>query len=238
MSRVSYLAVVCAFSTGCLGSGGGSSGDADADMDVDADADVDADTDADADSDSDSDADTDADTDADADGDCTPTIASVCDNDASLVVGNATVAAGLPTNGTLIVQLSHTAYEGSVGGGFHTAMTPFAADLSGTGETFQVDMCGGGAMWSEDNGTFHLTAFLDLDGDAVPGDGFMTALPEPGEPAGEATVTFSCDGTPTCQNLVLDCMDGPGCFNFGDESCTCQGALVCSDSIAQLCCGF
>ncbi len=224
---------------GCLGSGGGGGSDgSDADADTDGDSDMDTDVDADTDVDTDADTDTDTGTGTGTDtgtgtgaGECPdPAAASVCGNDASIAMGYATGAGGGPTEGTLVVAVTHTAYSGASGGGYHWHETIPGADISGSGALYEIDMCLGAEMWSEDNGSFHLLVFLDTNGNA--GGGYGVPLPDAGEPAGEMTLSFSCNAAgPMCNNIQLDCLDGPDCFSFSDDPCECvagcAGAGIC-----------
>jgi hypothetical protein len=95
---------------------------------------------------------------------------------------------------------------------------------------FALDMCEGGAMWSDTNCSYTVIAILDLNKDQSD----QNALPDEGEPTGRAVdITFSCDGEAPCVDIVLDCIDGPDCATFSDAECSCDPA-GCS-SIASIC---
>lgn len=161
---------------------------------------------------------------------CDLEVESACNNDASIVQGQVRLGDGMTeTKGDLYLALNHESYAGSIGGGYHIFDIIRDVDLSEP-VPFALDMCEGGAMWSDMNCSYTLIAILDLDGDQSADD----SLPDPGEPTGRAThITLSCMGDSPCVDIVLDCTDGESCASFSDEACACDNQ-GCS-SIATIC---
>jgi len=162
---------------------------------------------------------------------CDLDVDSACGNDASVVQGQVRLEEGLTTEteGNLYLALNHEAYAGAIGGGYHIFDVIRDVDLSEP-VPFALDMCAGGAMWSDTNCTYTLIAILDLNED----QSAENALPDAGEPTGRAVdITLSCDGEAPCLDVVLDCVDGADCASFTDAECSCdpQG---CS-SITSIC---
>ena len=144
---------------------------------------------------------------------------SVCGNEASILRGTVRLAPGLKpknTSGDLYIALAHESYAGGQGGGFHWDTTVNGADLSAGPVPFELDMCQGAAMWSEDNGSYGLVVVLDANGNNGP----HLLLPDEGEPSTRVPgLTVSCTGSSPCLDVVLDCVDGDTCATFADEPC-------------------
>ena len=156
---------------------------------------------------------------------------SVCDNEASMLRGTVRLAPGLAaknTSGDLFIALAHESYAGNQGGGYHIHMTESDVDLAQGPAPFELDMCVGAAMWSEDNGTYGLVVVLDGNGNNGP----HLFLPDEGEPSTRvAGMTVSCTGESPCMDVVLDCVDGSTCVTFADEPCT-SGDETCNSDFA------
>ena len=80
-------------------------------------------------------------------------------------------------------------------------------------------------MWSEENGNYHIHAFIDQNN-----NGAVDA----GEPAGTKEIRLSCEDDPHCEGLALDCLDGVSCFGFQDTPCDCN-ADVCGSEYHTCC---
>jgi hypothetical protein len=156
-------------------------------------------------------------------------VQSGCGNDNSVVRGVASLGGGIDPNGMsgpLVVALSHDALgQGATGGIPHAERTIQGVDLSQGPAAFDLDMCAGGEMWSEENCSFHVNVFLDKNGD----DQLQA-----GEPAGWTDVWISCQGEGVCEGVTLDCLDGAACFSFADPAyCGCeQPPEQCNSPIA------
>lgn len=147
--------------------------------------------------------------------------ASVCGSEAAIVRGQVRLSPDLETDvteGTLVVVLTHEAYSGNIGGGYHID-TRQTVDLAEGAAEFQFDMCEGGEMWTEENCDYSLLVMLDTNGN----NNASNYLPDPGEPATRyAGLQLSCDAESPCLDIVLDCVDGPDCVTFTSPStCTC-----------------
>ncbi len=147
---------------------------------------------------------------------------SACGNEASWVQGTVRLSPDLvdaPTTGDIVVVLSHQMLGGGENGGFfHTSVIVEDADLTGDPVPFQLDMCAGGSMWSEENCGYNLLVRLDTNGDHDDG---LNQVPDEGEPATRFTdIDVSCSSTAHCLDVVLDCVDGQSCVSF-TETGTC-----------------
>lgn len=145
-----------------------------------------------------------------------PVTQSACGNPNSIVRGTATVGDGAPTTGTLLVSLTHQYLgDGASGGIYHISTTIPAVDFSAGPVPFELDMCVGGEMWSEENCEFQISVTLDANGNGVI---------DAGDPTGKQFVFVSCTGDNPCLELALDCTDGSSCVAFPDPSyCACPG---------------
>ena len=156
---------------------------------------------------------------------------SVCDNEASMLRGTVRLAPGLSpknTSGDLFIALAHETYAGNQGGGYHIHTLEQGVDLAAGPASFELDMCAGAAMWSEENGTYGLVVVLDANGN----NGAHLFLPDEGEPATRvAGLDVSCHGESPCMDVVLDCVEGRSCVTFADEPCT-TGDETCSSHYA------
>jgi hypothetical protein len=144
---------------------------------------------------------------------------SGCSNESSWVRGTAHwdpshFKAGAPAP-VMRVSLRHgfslVAGEEKIGGRLH-AYSTFKIDPK-TGEApFSVDMCDfGTAMWSEENGTFHLVLMIDengnnnLDNATSNEDAIALATPDPTELQAMVDVDVSCHAPSQCMDVKLDC---------------------------------
>lgn len=167
---------------------------------------------------------------------CDAPTTSTCGTEASLIRGTVRLGEGVSasgTHGTLVVALMHELYSGSAGGGYHTHVTVPDVDLSEGAASFELDMCRGGVMWSEDNCDYSLAVMLDINGNNT-GSSF---LPDAGEPATRVgDLRLSCLDSSPCLDIVLDCVDGASCVTFADDtSCACE-ANTCGSQY-RLCSG-
>jgi hypothetical protein len=112
--------------------------------------------------------------------------------------------------------------ESTIGGRLHTWESIPIDDVSAGKIEFAIDMCGQGtAMWSEENGPYNLVLSIDENGnndlDTATSniDAVTIAKPDPGELTKMVgAVTVSCNGTPACLDLTLDCTAGTACTTF------------------------
>lgn len=170
---------------------------------------------------------------------------SACKNEASWVRGIAHFDPSRLTPGkkpVLRVVLRHSFAllkgEEAIGGRLH-GWASFPVDDPSTGELpFAIDMCGlGTAMWSEENGAFHLVLILDEDGDNDLDDATSNesaiAIGTPGanEQAKVVDVDVSCHAGSACLDVTLDCT-GPSCTTITPiESCKKTTPGCKSDSV-------
>ena len=164
---------------------------------------------------------------------------SACDRKGSMVRGVARLPEGYdgPTSGDLVVYLNHASVFGNAeGGGYlHIGEVTEGVDLAGEGVEFAIDMCDGGAMWSEHNCTYAAIVLLDLNGNNHPDMARFEGnpVPDPGEPAFRVDLQLECEGDAHCLDAVLDCTDGASCVAGVEEVCACRES-TCS-SIAAGC---
>lgn len=127
------------------------------------------------------------------------------------------------TTSRLRVALRHgfslIAGEEKVGGRLH-AYSSFKVDVAKGEVAFSVDMCDlGTAMWSEENGAFHLVLFIDengnndLDTASSNEDAIVIATPDSTEIQAMVDVTVSCHTGAQCLDVKLDCT-GPSCLTI------------------------
>lgn len=127
------------------------------------------------------------------------------------------------TSSKLRVALRHgfslISGEEKIGGRLH-AYSSFKVDVSKGEIAFSVDMCDlGTAMWSEENGPFHLVLFIDengnndLDTASSNEDAIVIATPDPTELQSLTDVTISCHTGPQCLDVKLDCT-GSSCLTI------------------------
>lgn len=164
---------------------------------------------------------------------CAAPAATQCGNNAARIRGHVRMASSLTpdsTSGNLVIGLAHYRLgSGSTGGVYHTHTVVNGVDLAaGATREFSLDMCTGGAMWSEDNCEYRLIAILDQNGNNEAGGNM---IPDPGEPVGVIPIELSCTGESPCVDLVLDCM-GASCAAFTDPgACTCATQGCGSDFV-------
>jgi hypothetical protein len=154
-----------------------------------------------------------------------PVTQSACGNPNSIVRGTVTVGDGAPTTGSLIVSLTHQYLgDGASGGIAHMAGTIPDVDFTAGPVPFELDMCVGGEMWSEENCEFQIAVTLDANDNGIV---------DAGDPTGTQFVFLSCTGDNPCLELPLDCIDGSSCLAFPDPSyCGCPGnGATCNSPI-------
>jgi hypothetical protein len=158
---------------------------------------------------------------------------SGCGVDGSWITGVAhfdPAKVGNKVNAKLRVSLRHGFSlingEERIGGRLH-AYDSFKLDATKGEIAFSVDMCGlGTAMWSEENGPFHLVLFIDengnndLDNASSNQDAIVYATPDATELQKLVDVTVSCHSGAQCLDVNLDCT-GASCLNITPiTSCT------------------
>ena len=90
-------------------------------------------------------------------------------------------------------------------------------DLDAGPIDFELDMCAGGSMWSEENCSYQLIAVIDTNGNQTSSN----MVPDAGELAGRiASLDVSCHAETECLDLVIDCA-GPDCVRFEDKTTAC-----------------
>jgi hypothetical protein len=124
--------------------------------------------------------------------------------------------------------------EAQIGGRLHGyKRIPLTAEQLATGEVaIEIDMCGlGTAMWSEENGMFHLVAILD-ENDAhnvASADNPVVAqTPVEGELVKMVDVEVSCTKPSPCLALNLDCIGGTACTKFQPITSLACAAQTCN----------
>lgn len=108
--------------------------------------------------------------------------------------------------------------EDAIGGRLH-AFDSFPVKDPSKGEIpFAIDMCGlGTAMWSEENGGFHVVLMLDendnndLDMARSNDDAIRMATPDTNELAKVVDTDVSCHAASPCLDVTLDCTGGAAC---------------------------
>lgn len=161
----------------------------------------------------------------DAGSQCTPAPSKSTCGDSAWVRGTAHFDPSLLKAGSkpiLRVVLRHgfvlVKGEETIGGRLHAYASIPVKDPS-TGEIpFAVDMCQSGtAMWSEENGAFHLVLILDENGDndldnaTSNEDAVVIGTPTMGEHVKMLDVDVSCKAAPACLDVKLDC-SGASCL--------------------------
>lgn len=129
--------------------------------------------------------------------------------------------------------------EEHIGGRLHANLNVPVTDVASGAVPFTLDMCMfGTAMWSEENGTFHLVGILDLNANNNIDDALTmeqaTAMGRPDfyEPAGMVDVDVSCHQPSPCVALRLDCIDGALCTTVTPvASCTRKTPACPSDDL-------
>jgi hypothetical protein len=109
--------------------------------------------------------------------------------------------------------------EEKIGGRLH-AYSSFKVDVAKGEVAFSVDMCDlGTAMWSEENGPFHLVMFIDengnndLDTASSNEEAIVLATPDGTELQKLVDVTVSCHTGAQCLDVKLDCA-GSSCLHI------------------------
>ena len=152
------------------------------------------------------------------------TITSSC-GDSALVRGVAHFnPARVPDGGVPVLRLAlrHSFVllggEEEIGGRLHAYLNVPVTDVASGSVPFTLDMClFGTAMWSEENGAFHLIGILDLNGNndldqaQSNQDAITMGHADYYEPAGMIDLVISCHQPSPCVSLPLDCIDGTNC---------------------------
>ena len=150
-----------------------------------------------------------------------PTLASGCDNTSSIVRGQVSLGDITPTatSGDLLLVMTHRTFgQGAKGGVYRTHVKLDNVDLAAGPVPFELDMCDGGAMWSEDNCGYNLLVTLDTNNNATS----TSPMPDPLEAATRHEFEISCRDDGPCLDVVLDCTAGASCLAFADgETCEC-----------------
>jgi hypothetical protein len=127
--------------------------------------------------------------------------------------------------------------EATIGGRLHAFTSVPIADPSKGEVPFAIDMCSSGAaMWSEENGGFHVVLILDEDGnndldDATDEETAMiAAMPGPKELVKLVDVDVSCKAPSPCLDVKIDCT-GSSCTTIQPMTSCKKKATSCeSDS--------
>jgi hypothetical protein len=169
---------------------------------------------------------------------CSPAPApSHCKNASSWIRGTASFdpthyAAG--AHPVLRLALRHSwiiiGGEEKIGGRLHAYQSFPVTDVASGHVSFALDMClFGEAMWSEENGAFHLVGIMDENGnnnldDATSNETAITiGTPDAGELVGMVDVDLSCNAPSPCVSLPLNCTAGASCTTIQPiASCSLQ----------------
>ena len=150
-----------------------------------------------------------------------PVLASACGNPSSIVRGQVSLGDITPTaaSGDLLLVMTHRTLGGGASGGvYQTHLKINNVDLAAGPMPFEIDMCAGAQMWSEDTCGYNLLVTLDTNGDATS----TAPMPDVGEAAGRHEFEISCRDDGPCLDVVLDCVAGDSCLTFPDEAnCAC-----------------
>ena len=163
---------------------------------------------------------------ADAGATCAAPKKSGCGQDGSWITGVAHFDPAKVKNTTtprLRVALRHgfslIAGEEKIGGRLH-AYSSANVNVAKGAVAFSVDMCDlGTAMWSEENGPFHLVLFIDengnndLDKATSNEDAIVIGTPDSAELQKQMDVTVSCHSGAQCLDVTLDCT-GDSCLEI------------------------
>lgn len=116
--------------------------------------------------------------------------------------------------------------EETIGGRLHVYASVPLKDPSKGEQAFAIDMCDlGTAMWSEENGAFHLVLIIDENGDndldnaTSNEDAIVIGTPTMGELTKMVDVDVSCHAPASCLDVNVDCV-GASCLTFAPvKSC-------------------
>ncbi len=110
--------------------------------------------------------------------------------------------------------------EETIGGRLHAFASVPLSDPSKGEQSFAIDMCDlGTAMWSEENGAFHLVLIIDenddndLDKATSNDDAIVIGKPTTGELTKMLDVDVSCHAPASCIDVDVDCV-GTSCLTF------------------------
>jgi len=175
------------------------------------------------------------------------TLKSGCDNAGSWVRGIAHFDPARVPAGTLPilrVALRHSfvlaSGEETIGGRLHAFLSVPVGDVSTGQVPFVIDMCDGAAMWSEENGAFHVVLILDnnhnndVDRARTLDEALAASTPDVGELTKVVDVDVSCNAPSPCLDVTLDCADGKACTTFQPITACTKKAPGCK-SISAYC---
>lgn len=144
---------------------------------------------------------------------------------------------------TLRVILRHSFVvfpeEATIGGRLHAFTSVPVTDVSKGEVPFALDLCAfGTAMWSEENGTFHVILILDendnndLSKQRSNAESVPLGTPDKGELVKMVDVDVSCHAASPCLEVTLDCADGDACTTITPmKSCKKKTPGCTSDSV-------
>jgi hypothetical protein len=140
----------------------------------------------------------------------------------------------------VVLRHSFALYKGeeNIGGRLHAWASFPVADPTKGEVGFALDMCSTGtAMWSEENGAFHLVLILDEDGnndldDATSNEkAVIVATPGVKELVKMVDVDLSCNAPSPCLDVNIDCTGGASCTTIEPmKSCKRKATGCKSDS--------
>jgi hypothetical protein len=118
--------------------------------------------------------------------------------------------------------------EETIGGRLHAYKNVAVTDVAAGSQPFELDMCMfGEAMWSDENGTFHLIGMLDENGNnnlnnaTTNQEAIKISTPDAGELVKLIDLELSCTEPSPCLDLTLDCTEGAPCTTITPiTSCT------------------
>lgn len=136
-------------------------------------------------------------------------------------------------------EFIQVAGEENIGGRLHMYTNVPITDVASGQQEFALDMCGfGTAMWSEENGMFHLVLIFDENGDnnlddaTSNEDAIVIGTPTMGELVSMTEVDVSCNAAGPCVDVTATCTGGVACTTFTPmKSCTKKTPACKSDSV-------
>jgi hypothetical protein len=117
------------------------------------------------------------------------------------------------TAGNLTVYLTHGCLGQEAFGGYpHVGTVVEDVDFADGPVTFELDMCPGGEMWTDEWGPYNLIAILDTNGNNTAS---TVKAPDQGEPSTRYfPVELLAGAESQCFTLTLDCTSGKDCISF------------------------
>jgi hypothetical protein len=170
---------------------------------------------------------------------------SACKNEGSWVRGVAHFdpshfKAGSKPVLRVVLRHGFALYKGeeNIGGRLHAWTSIPVTDPSKGEVAFALDMCSTGtAMWSEENGAFHLVLILDEDAnndldDATSNEkAIIVSTPGAQELVKMVDVDLSCNAPSPCLDVKIDCTGGASCTTIEPvKSCKRKATSCKSDS--------